>query len=68
VIFCIYNFIPQFFETPDDGQSPKVQFVQYQHTIVRILQKLNVFFAGLLSCVRGFLYVIQALWMGDQRI
>jgi hypothetical protein len=26
--------------TPDDGKSPKVQFVQYQHTIVRILQKL----------------------------
>jgi hypothetical protein len=39
--FLVYIFfIPQFFETPDDGQSPKVQFVQYQHTVVRILQKL----------------------------
>jgi hypothetical protein len=29
VIFGIYIFlIPQFFETPDDGYSPKVQFVQ----------------------------------------
>jgi hypothetical protein len=38
--FGIYIYISQFFETPDDGWSPKAQFVQYQHTIVRILQKL----------------------------
>jgi hypothetical protein len=28
VTFVICFLIPQFFETPDDGLSPKVQFVQ----------------------------------------
>jgi hypothetical protein len=32
--FWYIYFIPQFFETPDDGLSPKVQFVQVQICIL----------------------------------